>query len=64
MFCLPVFFSPDSCRSLDLANYVNGPNTGVDNDDTIKVYRSGGADPEGGQSGDLYVTIKVMLFFM
>ncbi|ONK79923.1 uncharacterized protein A4U43_C01F11860 [Asparagus officinalis] len=32
---------------------------GVDNDDTIKIHRSGGADPEGGQPGDLYVTIKV-----
>ncbi|RWW25605.1 hypothetical protein GW17_00010057, partial [Ensete ventricosum] len=27
--------------------------------DTIKVYRSGGADPDGNQPGDLYVTIKV-----
>ena len=33
--------------------------TGVDNDQTMKVYGSGGADPEGNQSGDLYVTIKV-----
>ncbi|KAG0486099.1 hypothetical protein HPP92_008194 [Vanilla planifolia] len=32
---------------------------GVDNDDTIRVYGSGGADPEGNKPGDLYVTIKV-----
>ncbi|KAL6010728.1 hypothetical protein ACLOJK_001169 [Asimina triloba] len=32
---------------------------GVDDNETIKVYRSGGADPDGNQPGDLYVTIKV-----
>uniref|UniRef100_A0A2N9J8W9 Uncharacterized protein n=1 Tax=Fagus sylvatica TaxID=28930 RepID=A0A2N9J8W9_FAGSY len=32
---------------------------GVDNDETIKVSRSGGADPDGNQPGDLYVVIKV-----
>ncbi|KAK8947705.1 hypothetical protein KSP40_PGU015029 [Platanthera guangdongensis] len=32
---------------------------GVDDDDTIKVYGSGGADPEGNKTGDLYATIKV-----
>ncbi|XP_030547370.1 chaperone protein dnaJ GFA2, mitochondrial [Rhodamnia argentea] len=32
---------------------------GVDDDDTMKVNRSGGADPDGNQPGDLYVTIKV-----
>lgn len=32
---------------------------GIDDGETIKVYRSGGADPEGSQPGDLYVTIKV-----
>ncbi|VFR02372.1 unnamed protein product [Cuscuta campestris] len=32
---------------------------GVDNDEILKVYRSGGADPEGNQAGDLYVTLKV-----
>ncbi|XXG88087.1 hypothetical protein AAC387_Pa12g0346 [Persea americana] len=32
---------------------------GVDDNETIKLYRSGGADPEGNQPGDLYVTIKV-----
>ncbi|XP_020594637.1 chaperone protein dnaJ GFA2, mitochondrial-like [Phalaenopsis equestris] len=32
---------------------------GVDDDDTIRVYGSGGADPEGNKPGDLYVTVKV-----
>ncbi|KAF8398454.1 hypothetical protein HHK36_017382 [Tetracentron sinense] len=32
---------------------------GVDDNETMKVYRSGGADPDGNQPGDLYVTIKV-----
>ncbi|KAG2609003.1 chaperone protein dnaJ GFA2, mitochondrial-like [Panicum virgatum] len=31
---------------------------GLDNEDTIKVMRSGGADPDG-RPGDLYVTLKV-----
>lgn len=35
--------------------------TGVDNNETLKVFRSGGADPDGNQPGDLYVTIKVIL---
>lgn len=34
---------------------------GVDNSDTIKVGRAGGADPEGDQPGDLYVIFKVAL---
>ncbi|XP_059651818.1 chaperone protein dnaJ GFA2, mitochondrial [Cornus florida] len=32
---------------------------GVDTNETIKMYRSGGADPDGNQPGDLYITIKV-----
>ncbi|XP_010557785.1 PREDICTED: chaperone protein dnaJ GFA2, mitochondrial-like [Tarenaya hassleriana] len=32
---------------------------GVDNNETIKVLRSGGADPDGDQPGDLHVIIKV-----
>ncbi|XP_042476605.1 chaperone protein dnaJ GFA2, mitochondrial-like [Macadamia integrifolia] len=32
---------------------------GIDDNETIKMYRSGGADPDGDQPGDLYVTIKV-----
>lgn len=34
--------------------------SGIDSNETIKVYRSGGADPDGDQPGDLYVTIKVL----
>lgn len=34
---------------------------GADDDDIIKVTRSGGADPEGNCPGDLYVTLKVRL---
>lgn len=33
--------------------------SGVDDNETIKIYRSGGADPESNQPGDLYVAIKV-----
>ena len=33
---------------------------GIDNNETIKVYRSGGADPDGDHPGDLYVIIKVL----
>ncbi|KAA8520268.1 hypothetical protein F0562_014524 [Nyssa sinensis] len=32
---------------------------GVENNETIKMHRGGGADPEGNQPGDLYVTIRV-----
>ncbi|KAM1176350.1 hypothetical protein ACFX13_029301 [Malus domestica] len=32
---------------------------GVDDNETIRVFSSGGADPDGMQPGDLYVTIKV-----
>ncbi|MCI00220.1 chaperone protein dnaJ mitochondrial-like, partial [Trifolium medium] len=31
----------------------------IDNNETLKVFRSGGADPDGDRPGDLYVTIKV-----
>lgn len=31
----------------------------MDNDETIKIPRSGGADPDGNHPGDLYVKIKV-----
>jgi len=47
-----------------LHNYTSVSVAGVDDNDTIKLYRSGGADPEGGQPGDLYVTIKVMPVFI
>uniref|UniRef100_A0A6N2MEH9 J domain-containing protein n=1 Tax=Salix viminalis TaxID=40686 RepID=A0A6N2MEH9_SALVM len=33
--------------------------TGVDDNETMKIHKSGGADPEKKQPGDLYVTIKV-----
>ncbi|KAM7266625.1 hypothetical protein ACFE04_004522 [Oxalis oulophora] len=32
---------------------------GVDDNETLKLYRSGGADPDGNHAGDLYVTIRV-----
>ncbi|XP_008231339.1 PREDICTED: chaperone protein dnaJ GFA2, mitochondrial [Prunus mume] len=32
---------------------------GVDDNETIRVFSSGGADPDGNQPGDLYVTVKV-----
>ncbi|CAL0335152.1 unnamed protein product [Lupinus luteus] len=32
---------------------------GMDSNEILKVYRSGGADPDGNHPGDLYVTIKV-----
>ncbi|KMZ59680.1 Chaperone protein dnaJ [Zostera marina] len=32
---------------------------GIDSNETIKISRSGGADPDGGQPGDLYATFKV-----
>ncbi|KAG9456078.1 hypothetical protein H6P81_000586 [Aristolochia fimbriata] len=32
---------------------------GVDDKETIKIYRSGGADPDGNQPGNLFVTIRV-----
>ena len=38
------------------------PFAGVDNDETIKVSRSGGADPDGNQPGDLYIVIKVTIY--
>lgn len=33
---------------------------GVDNNQTIKLFGSGGADPDGNRPGDLYVTIRVI----
>ncbi|KAH9325560.1 hypothetical protein KI387_005738, partial [Taxus chinensis] len=32
---------------------------GIENGETLRVFGRGGADPEGGQPGDLFVTIKV-----
>ncbi|XP_073129699.1 chaperone protein dnaJ GFA2, mitochondrial-like [Henckelia pumila] len=54
------------CKSCKGKRVLRGPKTvtlnvmaGVDNNETIKVPRSGGADPDGNQPGDLYVMIKV-----
>ncbi|CAH9085532.1 unnamed protein product [Cuscuta epithymum] len=54
------------CKTCKGSRVVRGTKTakldimpGVDNDEILKVYRSGGADPDGNQAGDLYVTIKV-----
>ncbi|KAJ4900836.1 gametophytic factor 2 [Raphanus sativus] len=54
------------CKSCRGARVVRGQKSvkvnidpGVDNSDTIKVARAGGADPEGDQPGDLYVVFKV-----
>ncbi|KAL7258345.1 hypothetical protein ACSBR1_004465 [Camellia fascicularis] len=54
------------CKSCHGEKIVRGPKTvkldimpGVDDNETMKVYRSGGADPDGNQPGDLYATIKV-----
>ncbi|KAG4990107.1 hypothetical protein JHK87_023564 [Glycine soja] len=56
----------DYCKSCRGAKIVKGMKSikldimpGIDSNETIKVYRSGGADPDGDQPGDLYVTIKV-----
>ncbi|CAH2044840.1 unnamed protein product [Thlaspi arvense] len=54
------------CKSCRGARLVRGQKTvkvnidpGVDNSDTLKVARAGGADPEGDQPGNLYVIFKV-----
>ncbi|KAM7508986.1 hypothetical protein LguiA_019439 [Lonicera macranthoides] len=59
-------FVKSLCPSCNGKRILRGPKSvkldimpGVDNDETIKMSRSGGADPDGNQPGDLYVTIKV-----
>ncbi|WMV10888.1 hypothetical protein MTR67_004273 [Solanum verrucosum] len=54
------------CKSCKGNRVLRGPKTvkvdimpGVDTDETLKVYGSGGADPEGNRPGDLYVVLKV-----
>ncbi|KAH7570663.1 hypothetical protein JRO89_XS05G0152600 [Xanthoceras sorbifolium] len=54
------------CKACKGGRVVRGAKTvkldimpGVDNNETLKVFKSGGADPDGNQPGDLYVTIKV-----
>lgn len=36
-----------------------GSEAGMDSNDTLKLPRAGGADPDSGQPGDLFVTINV-----
>lgn len=54
------------CKSCQGAKVVKGTKSvklhtypGIDNNETLKVYGGGGADPDGSRSGDLYATIKV-----
>ncbi|KAK9123039.1 hypothetical protein Sjap_012641 [Stephania japonica] len=54
------------CKSCKGERVVRGMKTvtinvipGIDDNETIKIPRSGGADPDGNQPGDLYVTVKV-----
>lgn len=54
------------CKSCGGLKVVKGSKTvkldimaGIDDNETMKVYRSGGADPEGNKPGDLYVTVRV-----
>lgn len=44
------------CKRINISGFAL---TGVDESETMKVARSGGADPDGNQHGDLYVTFKV-----
>ncbi|KAB5541067.1 hypothetical protein DKX38_014041 [Salix brachista] len=55
------------CRSCHGRKVVRGSKTislniptGVDDNETMKLPRNGGADPEKNQPGDLYVTIKTL----
>lgn len=54
------------CKSCRGAKVIKGTKSvkldfvpGIDNNETIKVYRSGGADPDGDHPGDLYVIVRV-----
>ncbi|ERN10850.1 hypothetical protein AMTR_s00027p00246570 [Amborella trichopoda] len=54
------------CKSCKGDRVVKGSKTvrldvipGIEDNETLRIFRSGGADPEGNQPGDLYVTIKV-----
>ncbi|KAI7755155.1 hypothetical protein M8C21_026025 [Ambrosia artemisiifolia] len=56
----------DLCKSCNGQRVVKGPKSvklnimpGVDTNEELRVSRSGGADPDGNQPGDLYVLIKV-----
>ncbi|PON52814.1 Terminal organelle assembly protein [Parasponia andersonii] len=57
---------PRLCKSCNGQRVMNGVKSvkldivpGVDDNETIKVFGSGGADPDGSQPGDLYVSIRV-----
>ncbi|KAK1263118.1 hypothetical protein QJS04_geneDACA022333 [Acorus gramineus] len=59
-------FTTNFCKSCKGERVVRGTKTvkldvmpGVDDGDTIRLMRKGGADPDGNQLGDLFVTIKV-----
>nr|KAJ0212655.1 hypothetical protein LSAT_V11C400175350 [Lactuca sativa] len=54
------------CKSCNGQRVVRGPKSvklnimpGVDTNEELRMSRSGGADPDGNQPGDLYVVIKV-----
>ncbi|KAK3008648.1 hypothetical protein RJ639_014851 [Escallonia herrerae] len=54
------------CKSCDGRRIVRGQKTvkldivpGIGHNETLKVYRTGGADPDGNRPGDLFVTIQV-----
>ncbi|KAK3023994.1 hypothetical protein RJ639_044151 [Escallonia herrerae] len=54
------------CKSCDGRRIVRGQKMvkldivpGIGHNETLKVYRSGGADPDGNRPGDLFVTIQV-----
>ncbi|GMY22324.1 chaperone protein dnaJ GFA2, mitochondrial-like [Fagus crenata] len=49
-------------RSIFVVDSRSLPFAGVDNDETIKVSRSGGADPDGNQPEDLYVVREDPVF--
>ncbi|KAL8235923.1 hypothetical protein R6Q59_017004 [Mikania micrantha] len=59
-------FVKNFCKSCNGQRVVRGPKSvklnimaGVDTNEKLRVSRSGGADPDGNQPGDLYVLIKV-----
>ncbi|MCL7024390.1 hypothetical protein MKW94_016337 [Papaver nudicaule] len=59
-------FVKSLCKSCKGQRVVKGSKTvkinvmaGIDDSETLKIYSSGGSDPDGHRPGDLYVTIKV-----